>query len=97
MHIGACRLTLYLPDSRSLKDKRQVARSLTARIGNKFNVAVAEEPDDKLRQSLTLLVCAASSEADHANEMLTQVVDFVGEVRPDVAVLATQVEMISGV
>jgi len=90
-------LTLYLPDSRSLKDKRQVARSLTARISSKFNVAVAEEADDKRRQNLTLLVCAVSNEADHANEMLSQVVDFVEEVRPDVAVLATQVEMISGV
>ncbi|MDE2780707.1 MAG: DUF503 domain-containing protein [Chloroflexota bacterium] len=97
MHIGACRLTLYLPDSRSLKDRRQVARSLTARISNKFNVAVAEEADSELRQRLTLLVCAVSSEADHANEMLSQVVDFVEEVRPDVAVLASQVEMISGV
>lgn len=97
MHIGACRLTLYLPDSRSLKDRRRVARSLTARISNKFNVAVAEEADDKLWQSLTLVVCAVSSEADHASEMLSQVADFVEEVRPDVAVLSTQVEMISGV
>ena len=42
MHIGSCRLTLYIPDSHSLKDKRRVTRSITARIRNKFNVTVAE-------------------------------------------------------
>jgi uncharacterized protein YlxP (DUF503 family) len=96
VHIGVCRLTLYLPESHSLKDKRQVARSLTARVRNKFNVAVAEEADNDLWQRLTLLVCAASSDGAHANEMLSQVADFVEEARPDLELLDYQVEMISG-
>ena len=96
MHIGACRLTLYLPDSHSLKDKRQVSRSLTARIRNKFNVAVAEDAENDLWQRLTLLVCAASSDSSHANEMLSQVADFVEEARPDLELLDYEVEMISG-
>ena len=97
MHIGACRLTLYLPESHSLKDKRQVARSLTARIRNKFNVAVAEDADNELWQRLTLLVCAASNDGAHANEMLAQVADFVEEARPDLEIVDYQVELISGV
>lgn len=97
MHIGACRLTLYLPDSHSLKARRQVSRSVAARIRNKFNVAVAEEADNELWQRLTLLVCSASSDASHANEMLTEVVAFVEETRPDLEVLDCQVELISGV
>ena len=97
MHIGACRLTLYLPESHSLKDKRQVARSLTARIRNKFNVAVAEDADNELWQRLTLLVCAASNDGAHANEMLSHVADFVEEARPDLEIVDYQVELISGV
>ena len=97
MHIGACRLTLYLRDAHSLKDKRQVARSLTARISNKFNVAVAEDADSDLRQRLDLLVCAASNDGSHAIDMLAQVADFVQESRPDLEVLDYQVELISGV
>ena len=97
MHIGACRLTLYLRDSHSLKDKRQVSRSLTARIRNKFNVTVAEDADKDLRQRLDLLVCAASNDGSHAIEMLAQVADFVEEARPDLEVLDYQVELISGV
>lgn len=97
MHLGAARLTLYLPESHSLKDRRQAARSLTARIRNKFNVTVAEEADNELWQRLSLVVCAASSEASHADAMLAQVVEFVGETRPDLELLDYRVEMISGV
>ena len=97
MHIGAGRLTFYLPDSHSLKAKRQVSRSLAARIGNKFNVAVAEEADNDLWQRLTLLVCSAGSDASHANAMLAEVVNFVAEARPDLELLDYQVEIISGV
>ena len=97
MHIGACRLSLFLPESQSLKDKRQVSRSLSARIRNKFNVTVAEDAENELWQRLTLLVCAASSEAAHANSMLSQIVEFVEETRPDLELLDYEVEMISGV
>ena len=97
MHVGVCRLTLLLPDAHSLKDKRQVTRSLTARIRNKFNVTVAEEASDELWQRLTLLVCAASADAAHASKMLATVADFVEETRPDLEVMDYQVEMISGV
>lgn len=97
MHIGAGRLTLHLPESHSLKARRQVSRSISARIRNKFNVAVAEEADNDLWQRLTLLICSASSDASHAHEMLSQVVAFVEETRPDLDVLELQVEIISGI
>ena len=97
MHIGAARLFLYLPEARSLKDRRQVARSVSARIRNKFNVSAAEDAEEETWQRLTLLVCAASSDASHANAMLSQVVSFVEETRPDLELLDYQVEIISGV
>jgi uncharacterized protein YlxP (DUF503 family) len=42
MVIGTLTVTLQVPDSESLKDKRQVVRSLTAKLRNTFNVAVAD-------------------------------------------------------
>ena len=88
---------LHLPDSGSLKDKRQVARSLSARIRNKFNVAVAEVEDQELWQRLTLAVCCVSTDPAHANEMISKVVDFVEESRRDLELLDYQTEIISGV
>lgn len=97
MHIGVCRIMLHLPESASLKDKRQVARSLSARIRNTFNVAVAEVEDQELWQRLTLGVCCVSTDPAHANEMVSKVVAFVEESRRDLELLDYQTEIISGV
>ena len=97
MHLGVCRIMLHLPESASLKDKRQVARSLTARIRNTFNVAVAEVEDQELWQRLTLAVCCVSTDPAHANEIVSKVVAFVEESRRDLEVLDCQTEIISGV
>ena len=42
MPIGLLTLEIYIPEAHSLKDKRQVLRSLKDRLRRKFNVAVAE-------------------------------------------------------
>lgn len=42
MPVGLLTLDINLPESRSLKDKRQVLRSLKDRLRKRFNVAVAE-------------------------------------------------------
>ena len=97
MHIGVCRLTFHLPDAHSLKDKRQVARSLTSRIRNQFNVAVAEESDDQLWQSLTLVICSVSNDVSHANAILSRVADFVAQSRPDLELTDYETEIVSGV
>lgn len=97
MHIGVCRIMLHLPESASLKDKRQVSRSLFARIRNSFNVAVAEVEDHELWQRLTLAVCYVSTDSAHANEMVSKVVEFIEETRRDLELLDYETEIISGV
>ena len=97
MHVGICKLTLYLPESSSLKEKRQIARSLTARVRNRFNVAVAEVDDTDLRQRLTLGFSCVSNDRGHTDSMLSNLLNFVEESRLDVEVVAVQTEVVSGV
>lgn len=97
MHVGICKLTLHIPGSSSLKEKRQVARSLSDRIRNRFNVAVAEVEDTDRRQRLTLGVCCVSNDRGHADAMLSQVLDFVEQSRLDLELLDVQSEIVSGV
>lgn len=96
MHVGICRIMTHLPESSNLKSKRQVARSLTAKIRNQFNVAVAEVDDNDLWQRLTLGICCVSNDSAHANEMLSRVVSFVEELRSDLVLLDYETEVISG-
>ena len=99
MHVGIARIGLRLPDSHSLKDRRQVARSLPQRIRSRFNVSVAQDAgaDGNAWQSVTLLVSCVSSDANHADAMLAEVVEFIENSRPDVQVMDYGVEVISGV
>ena len=77
--------------------KRQVARSVAARIRNQFNVTVAEADDNDLWQRLTLGICCLSNDTKHANEILSNVVAFVEKSRDDLELLDYQTEIISGV
>lgn len=85
-----------MPDSHSLKAKRQVARSVATRIRNQFNVTVAEADDNDLWQRLTLGICCLSNDTKHANEILSNVVAFVEKNRDDLELLDYETEIISG-
>ncbi len=83
---------LFLSESRSLKDKRQVVKSLKERIRSRFNVAVAEVDYQELWQRATLGLAAVSTEADHARKVLDEVLSFI-ELDLRVQVLDRQLEV----
>ena len=97
MHLGVGRIMLHLPESGGLKDKRQVSRSLSTRIRNTFNVAIAEVEDQELWKRLTFAVCCVSTDASHANQMISKIVDFVQNSDRDFELLDYETEIISGV
>lgn len=93
MFVGACRVTLHLPASQSLKDKRQVVRSLLARLRNQFEVAAAEVADQDLRQLATLGLSYVSGDAQHAEEVLEHAARYIEATRPDVEISALSIEV----
>ena len=97
MHLGVGRIMLHLPESGGLKDKRQVSRSLSTRIRNTFNVAIAEVEDQELWKRLTFAVCCVSTDASHANQMISKIVNFVQNSDRDFELLDYETEIISGV
>ena len=95
MHVGVARLTLYLADNASLKGKRMVVRSVTQRIRNRFNVAVAEVDTQDAWEVITLGIACLSEDKRHANEMLNKVVAFIEAERLDAEVGEVEVELIA--
>jgi uncharacterized protein YlxP (DUF503 family) len=77
MIVGVCTIELRLHDARSLKSKRQVLKSITSRVKNKFNVAIAEVDDQDIWHRAVLGVAVVSNALDHANSILNKVVNFV--------------------
>lgn len=77
MHIGVCKLYLRIPESRSLKAKRRVIKSLITRLKNRFNVAVAEVAALDAHQSAVLAAVSVSNDAAYLNRLLARVVTFI--------------------
>ncbi|MFC1908474.1 DUF503 domain-containing protein [Chloroflexota bacterium] len=95
MNVGVCRIKLRLPENSSLKGKRHVLKSITARIRNKFNVAVAEVDDNEQWQLATIGVCCVSNDGRYTNQVLSKVVDFVVGGRFEVEILDYQIEILT--
>ena len=93
MSVGVCLLTLRLPGNDSLKGKRQVVKSLTTRLRNKFNVSVAEVADNDLWQMATIGITCVSNDAGHARKMLDSAVQFVERSRPDTELLDSEIDV----
>ena len=94
MNIGVCKVRLRLPENASLKGKRQILKSITERVKNRFNVSIAEVDDHDLWQLVTLGITCVSNSHQHANEMLSKVVNFIEKSRFDAELLDYEVEMI---
>ncbi|UCG55046.1 MAG: DUF503 domain-containing protein [Dehalococcoidia bacterium] len=95
MNVGVCRIELRLPENLSLKGKRQVLKSITTRVKNKFNVSVAEVGDQNLWQLATIGICCVSNNSRHTNEVLSKVVDFIVDSRFEVEILDYEIELLS--
>jgi uncharacterized protein YlxP (DUF503 family) len=75
MIVGTLRVRLLLREARSLKDKRQVVKSIKDRLRNNFNVSVAEIEGLDNRQLAVLGLAMVSNEAHHVKMALGQIVE----------------------
>jgi uncharacterized protein YlxP (DUF503 family) len=80
MFVCVARLTLQIPESGSLKAKRQVLRRVTERVKARFNVAVAEVEDQDLWQKATIALAVVGNERAHVDEQMEKIIHFVEEM-----------------
>ncbi|MDD5094596.1 MAG: DUF503 domain-containing protein [Dehalococcoidia bacterium] len=94
MNVGVLRLKLHMPENGSLKGKRQVLKSITSRVQNKFNVSIAEVDDNDLWQLMTLGVVCVGNDGRYVNEVLSKVATFIETVRGDAEILDYEIEIL---
>jgi uncharacterized protein YlxP (DUF503 family) len=93
MVVGVCTLELEIPSSHSLKDKRHVVKSLTARVRQAFNVSIAEVDSLDAWQRATLGIVCVSSDANYARGLLEKIIDNVERMRMDAVIADYSVEI----
>ena len=83
MFIGIGRYELFFPASGSLKDKRQVMRSVTALIRKKFNVSIAEVEFQDLWQRTAFGVTCVAESWGHCEKVLQEVEKAIARTAAD--------------
>ena len=74
MTVLHARLTYFIPHAASLKDKRQIRRSIIDKARHKFNVSIAEVDTQDLIQTLTIGIAVVSGDMAHAQKSLDEII-----------------------
>lgn len=79
MTIGLLHMELFIPGSRSLKDKRRVVKSLKEQIHNRYNCSVAEIGEKDLWARASLAACVIGDDVRFVNTQLNEIARFAAQ------------------
>jgi len=96
MNVGIFRIKLHISESRSLKDKRRIVKSIVSRLRNQYNISIAEVDDQDLWQLVTLGISCVSNHNQHIDEILSKVIGFITNNYPELEIVDKQTEILSG-
>jgi len=91
LFVGICRLELLLAECSSLKDKRQVIRSLIERLKNRFNISIAEVDFQDTWQRTKIAMAIVSSARNPAEIELQKALKFIDSF-PEIERTITDIE-----
>jgi uncharacterized protein YlxP (DUF503 family) len=91
MHVFSASLCLHL-QSRSLKSKRGIVKSILSRARNSFNVSAAEVDLQDVHGEAVLGFVTVSGNRVTARKTLEQLEEWLVEERPDVEVVSVEIE-----
>ena len=93
MHVGALEVRLHVPDANSLKEKRQVVKSILDRTRSRFGVAAAEIGENDVHRIAVLGFASVSGSLHHAREIVEKVLESV-RIHPAARVIEFELDAI---
>lgn len=92
MNIGVCKLKIHIPESRSLKDKRSIVKSLVARLQKQFNISIAEVADHDLWQMTTIGIACVSNHNYRVDEIINSIINTITRDYPTIEIVEKEIE-----
>ena len=96
MIVGISVFELHLPESRSLKDKRRVVKSLIDRVHQRYRVSIAETGFQDLHQRAEIAIAVVISGSDSEMENLMEQVRNLVESDPEVYLTRWDPQILEG-
>ena len=94
MLVATCVIKLELSGVTSLKEKRSIVKSITKRLSQKFNVAVAEIDAHDFHQTAVIGMATIGTDAGYCHGVLEKAVTWIEQTRPDIPIYDYEIELI---
>ncbi|MBE2198033.1 MAG: DUF503 domain-containing protein [Anaerolinea sp.] len=86
MLIATCVVKLHVNGVYSLKEKRQIVKSIVTRLPKQFNVATAEIDHHDVWQTAVIGIVTIGTDAGYLHGLLEKAVAWIEQTRPDVPI-----------
>jgi uncharacterized protein YlxP (DUF503 family) len=83
MIVGVVSCELHMPESRSLKDKRRVIKSLIDRIFQRYRVSIAETGFQELHQRAEISIAVVAQKESEVEKLMEHMRDLL-DSQPEV-------------
>lgn len=77
MVIGTLKLSLYIHDNQSLKDKRRTVKSVVAKVQKRFNVSISEVGSNDKWQRVELGISTVGNDRRFVNSALDNILSYL--------------------
>jgi hypothetical protein len=75
--VGTLKLSVYILNNHSLKEKRKVVKSVAAKVHNKFNVSIAEVGSNDKWQMIELGISTVGNDRRFVNSALDTILSYI--------------------
>jgi uncharacterized protein YlxP (DUF503 family) len=94
LYVGVCRLTLGIPESHSLKEKRRRVRSIIERLRVRHKLSVAETGFQDTWQTAEIGISVVSGDSTIARKLIDAAIDYVETEVHDVSIIEEDIDVI---
>lgn len=86
MLIGICKISLYLPNSHSLKDKRTILAGYTNLLRKRYNISIAEIGQKNSWKKSTLGIACVNDNRRLIDRIMEKIISHT-EIQPEIQLL----------
>ena len=94
MVVGILKVSIYIQNNHSLKEKRKVVKSVVAKVQQKFNVSIAEVGNYDLWQSSQVGFCVVGNDKRFINSSLDKIIRFIEDLN-SAEIVKSEIELLN--
>lgn len=77
MVVGTVKISLYIHNNRSLKEKRKIVKSIIAKVRQRFNASIAEVDSNDKWQMIGLGVSVVGNDRRFVNSAIDNILSYL--------------------